>query len=314
MRRFLSAVLVAGLVLPPRAAAAQEAEAEAEVDPIVQADALIAAGDAAAAARLLRDELTRVPEAAEQRARRAQLASHALDAFTLVFNNNKDCASARVGLTVAADYLAQLEATYGPAARDSPEYIGVRERSDRLEQARGEHGCLASAAFAKPAPIAATEPEPIAEPTQPPPRAPQVVPLVVVATLTATALAVSLGTGLSRLQSPFHGRAFAKIDAAAAGSLDDGADSNDVAQGTAKQMCTEDNRFRNGEVDDACTQWQRFGTITIAAGVAAGVFAIGTAVLAGSLIKRRQRQARSLQVGVAPRPGGGLSFAASLAF
>lgn len=312
MRRFLSVVLVTGLVLPPRAAAAQEADAE--VDAIVQADASIAAGDPAAAARLLRDELARVPEASEQRARRALLASHALDAYALIFKNNNDCATARVGLGVAADYLAQLEATYGPAARDSSEYLAVRERSDRLEQARGEHGCLTSAAFAAPAPVAAPEPEPIAEPAPPPARSPQVVPLVVVATLTATALAVSLGTGLSRVQSPFHGRAFARIDAAAAASHDDGADSNDVAQGTAKQMCAEDNRFRNGEVDDACTQWQRFGTITIAAGVAAGVFAIGTAVLAGSLIKRRQRQARNLQVGVAPRPGGGLSFAASLAF
>ena len=313
MRRFLSTVLVAGLVLPSPTVSAQEAEAE--VDAIVQADASIAAGDPAAAARMLRDELARVPEASEQRARRALLASRALDAYALIFNsnNNKDCATARVGLGVAADYLAQLEAAYGPAARDSSEYLAIRERSDRLEQARGEHGCLTSAAFAAPAPVAAPEPEPIAEPT-PPARSPQVVPLVVVATLTATALAVSLGTGLSRVQSPFHGRAFAKIDAAAAASLDDGADSNDVAQGTAKQMCAEDNRFRNGEVDDACTQWQRFGTITIAAGVAAGVFAIGTAVLAGSLIKRRQRQARNLQVGVAPRPGGGLSFAASLAF
>lgn len=312
MRRLLSAALVTGLVLPPRAASAQEAAAE--VDAIVQADALIAAGDAAAAARLLRDELARVPEDSEHRARRAQLAGHALAAFTSVFTASKDCASARVGLAVAADYLAQLETTYGPTARDSPEYIGVRERGDSLEQARGEHGCLASAAFAEPAPSTTTEPEPLPEPTQPPPRAPQIVPLVVVATLTATALAVSLGTGLSRLQSPFHGRAFARIDAAAAGSQDDGVDSNDVAQGTARQMCTEDNRFRNGEVDDACTQWQRFGTISIAAGVAAGVFAIGTAVLAGSLIKRRQRQARGLRVGVAPRPGGGLSFAGSLAF
>lgn len=313
MRRFLSGVLVAGLVLPSRVASGQAAGVP--VDAIGQADARLAAGDPAGAARLLRDELARVPEDGEQRAHRGLVAAHALDAYALVFAANKDCASARVGLAVAAEYLAQLEAVYGPVARDSAEYVGVRARSDRLEQARGEHGCLVSAAFAdKPAP-AATEPELLAEPRPPPARAPEIVPLVVVATLTATALAVSLGTGLSRVQSPFHGRVFAKIDAAAARSReDDGVDSNDVAQGTGKQMCTEDNRFRNGEVDDACTQWLRFKTISIVSGVAAGVFAIGTVALAGTLARRRLRQPRNLRIGAAPRPGGGWSVAASLAF
>lgn len=313
MRRLLSAVLVAGLVLPPRAAAGQEVA----VDAIGEADAAIAAGDPAAAARLLREELARIPEDGEHRGRRGLVAARALDAYARLFSGTADCASARIGLAMAAEYLAQLEAVYGPSARESAEHVGVRERSDRLEQARGEAGCLRSAAFVpKPAAVAAPEPEPQAAPAPPPAQAqaPRIVPLVVVATLTATAAAVSLGSGLSRLQSPFHGRAFAKIDDAAAASRDDDGESNDVEQGTARQMCAEDNRFRNGEVDDACTQWQRLGTITIVAGVAAGVFAIGTGVLAGALIRHRQRQKRSVRVGVAPRPGGGWSFAASLAF
>jgi len=322
MRRMLASVIAVALVVSPRTLMAHAPAS----DVLTRANGLAEAGRFAEAGRLLRDELQRLPESPENRARRNLLATQSINAYTFAFMEESACSLASDALIVARDYLKEFMQVYGVAARTNDEYNGVRALRDELERDRVAKGCPTLSEPVVTPPPEATElnsSAPVRPPrTSAPSRTPLAVGLGVSAGLAATMLAVSLGTGLSRAQEPFQGAAFTKIHEAAKASYSDADPNNNVDYGQGREMCSVDTITRNPKVADACAHWSNLGTVAIATGVVAGVFVLGTAVFTGLLARHKRRHGgmptrfdgRRVQLGAAPRLEGGWTMAAALRF
>jgi hypothetical protein len=290
-------VLVSVLALlsptPAHAAPPGDVEHEAEI--------LVEKGKFLAAARLLRDELDRLPENLDNRGRRNLLVSAAVNVYSLAFDQNpKQCEPIVAALLLADVYLRDLLAVYGAAARSSDAYQGVAERRGELDRSRSSHDCPAPTPEPTPPdepaepPAAPGDPSGDAPPDQPaaPNNRPLVIGVAISASLTVSMLAISLGTSLSRIKDPFTGAAYERIYDAAVASFNDA--SPDVDYGTGTNMCQNGREVNNAAVINACDSWDRLGRAAIATGVLTGVFAATTLTLTGVLIHRKRSQARAL--------------------
>lgn len=316
-RRCRAAALVVGAIAARPVAAAPPIDRQAE--------ALIEAGDPLAAARLFARELAALPEDFDRRARRNGLAVKAVNAFTLAFEADPSrCDAAAEGVALADAYRGEFLAVYGAVARGADEHVGMTELRDELDRLRRDHGCISAEA-----PAARPEPRPVdppavrpSPPIDPPPlpadvptndRRGLVAGVAVSGALTGVLLATTLGAGLSRAREPFTGAAYQDIYAAAKASRTDGIAGNEVGHDASTDMCAAGREVGNDPVIAACDTWDRLGRVTIAAGVATGVFAVTTAALAGVLVrdKRRQRALARLRahrpaLAAAPSGRGGL--------
>ncbi len=283
---------------PAAAAPLGDVEKEAEI--------LVEKGKFLAAARLLNDDLDRLPENLDNRSQRNLLVSAAINAYALAFDQNpKQCDSITAALNLADAYLRDFLGVYGAPARNSDAYQGVAERRSELDQARASHAC--------PAPPSKKEQQ--VEPVDPPPTGPGassndlpptpgkptppsnrplVIGIAISAALSASMLAVSLGTGLSRIKEPFTGAAYENIYDAAVASYSDA--SPDVDYGNDTNMCKSGREVNNAAVINACDNWDRLGQTAIATGVLTGAFAATGLALTGILIHRKRKQARALAI------------------
>lgn len=140
--------------------------------------------------------------------------------------------------------------------------------------------------------------------------------------LTGALGAVALGTGLARVREPFQGVAYRRIREAAAASLEDTSDSNDIASDQGVDMCllarysAEPGTVRNTKVTDACNSFDRLEVASKVTGVAAGVFLGASVALLGLLLKRRRAtlDRRRAQLGATRLPGGGVLVTGGFAF
>lgn len=120
---------------------------------------------------------------------------------------------------------------------------------------------------------------------------------LVIATITSASiggvlLATSLGSGLSRASGPAAGAAYKSIYNAAVASVQDGDPSNDVAFGQGNDLCGDDARARNIDVNLACRRWHNLKTVAIVTGVIAGVAAL-VATTTGALLGRKRAKERA---------------------
>ncbi len=327
MRRLLVSLTTAGsLIAGPGVVPA----AVPAPDPVLsQANDLANAGRYLEAARLLRDELGRVPEVAANRGRRNQLATQAINAYGLAFAGAPTvCDTATDGLTVGREYLAGFEAAYGVGARRSDEYTGVDELRAELDRNRAASGCPGLPPPPPPPPpkiqpastSTPTHTDLPASPREQPGRKSLVIGLGVTAGFAAAALAISLGTGLSRAKGPIQGLAYKNVYDAAVDSYKDDMLGNEVNYAEGAEMCTGDTAARNPGVAEACQRYDRLRDVALATGVLAGAALVGTAVFAGLLVRQQRRHGvkragmSHFALGAAPRQEGGWIVAGSLRF
>ncbi len=129
-----------------------------------------------------------------------------------------------------------------------------------------------------------------------------VVATAATASLTVVLGTISLGTGLSRVQQPFHGAAYQSILDAAIASEMDGDPTNDVSSDMNTNMCGELAVARNDDVATSCHRFAALGTTSIVTGVLAAVAGVA-AIATGILLSRRQPQ-RSSALNIEPFASG----------
>jgi hypothetical protein len=299
-----------------------------------RAEALFVAGKPLEAAVLLAQALRDLPEEANTRQQRNSWAVGAVNAYRYAFElNTTECATSYDGLTVADGYLTDLVWGYGEEAKLDADYVGMRSLRDELDQLRADKGCpmmmptVSSTRAPKPAP--ATEPNvkptegregPAAAPSEPlgaQDPAPSshgpgfVVGVGLSAALTA-GMAIGTGVLYGRLRKD-GGSDYKRVqDAAATAGVPTTDKEYDMCKDTAG----------NADLATACQQWNSSHKAFLATAVLTGVFAAGTAVLTGLLIRQRRQSGAATallrrhqaQIGATPHLGGGASLTAGFQF
>ena len=269
------------------------------------------------AAEALAKALRLAPGDAASRGRRNQLASEAVSAYRLAFEEvPTNCGPLTDGIALADEYLQGLSAAYGGAALLADDYGAMSKLRGELEALRDEKKCPAPKKVEETAPPpvdpgankaggadTVVEP-PKAAPVDEPRRSSRVVPfgvgLGVSAGLTV-GMAIGAGVLFSQLRKPDGSRYAAIVDAAEASGMD---------ISSATDMCAAS--ASDSGLADACDRWNGGYRGFLATAVLTGVFAVSTAVFTGLLIRERRAQSdaaqawrrHQVQIGAAPQFGG----------